>query len=427
MPYRPRRRKFVQIDLLNLSSAQFNDLTSSMRVALIASSLCRAGAEKQFSYMARTLHEAGIDTRVYYLGAGDYYQTVLTDAGIPLHQIFNPGRPLLMLFRLTRELTAFKPHIVLASQFGDLVFAGLAGRACRALVFGGIRSDGFYELRTSGRRSSLMLKLTHGFIANSHRAKDNLVSRGVEAQKIAVVPNVIDLADFDNRSAKPLPGKLDRAAHIPITAVGSLHECKRFDRFLDGLALARQRESALFGIIAGRDLGERPALEQKAKALALSPGHIEFLGECADIPSLLAHSRMLVSCSEYEGFPNVILEAMAARLPVLTTPVGDAARIVNEGVTGYLLEPDNPQCMAERILALMRAPALAAQMGAAGRKHVKENYDVTSLVSRLMSVFSDFAHKYGRKSILSILQRRSPVSSYPTPRVSTHSLPLSVT
>jgi len=171
-----------------------------------------------------------------------------------------------MLFRLTKELSAFKPHIVLASQFGDLIFAGLAGRACRALVFGGVRSDGFYELRTSGRRSSLMLKLTHGLIANSYRAKENLVSRGIEAQKIAVVPNAIDLADFDDRMAKPFP-KLELPDRIPIAAIGSLHECKRFDRFLDGLAYARQREPALLGVIAGRDLGEKPALEQKAKAL----------------------------------------------------------------------------------------------------------------------------------------------------------------
>lgn len=396
-----------------------------MRIALIASSLRLAGAEKQFSYTARTLFDCGIDVRVFYLGAGDHYETVLTDAGVPLRRIYNPGRPFRMLVRLIKELTAFKPQIVLASQFGDLLFAGLAGRMCNALVLGGVRSDGFYELRTSGRRSWLMLKLSHGFIANSHRGKDNLVLLGVQPQKIAVVPNVIDLADFDRRMLRPF----DNSAwsnRIPVTAIGSLQSCKRFDRFLDGLALARQREPSLFGVIAGQDTGEKPALEQKAKALGLLPGHFEFLGECAQIPSLLARSRMLVSCSEYEGFPNVILEAMAARLPVLTTAVGDAARIVTNGVTGYLLEPDAPHDMAERIIQLVRSFAAANKIGEAGRKLVEREYNLAQMAPRLISVFRDIARKYGKESTLTLPEQRTPINAHPTPRVSTNGLPVSV-
>jgi glycosyltransferase involved in cell wall biosynthesis len=368
-----------------------------MRVALIATSLRRAGAEKQFFYAARTLHEAGIDARVYYLGAGDHYQTILANEGIPLRQIFNPHQSFLMLLRLIKELIAFRPHIVLASQFGDLLFAGVAGRVCGALVLGGVRSDGFYELRTAGRRSWLMLKLSHGLIANSDRAKDNLISLGNAAQKIAVVPNVIDLADFDQKMSRPFQNSAwDN--RIPVTAVGSLQYCKRFDRFLDGLALARQREPSLFGVIAGDDLGEKAALERKSDALRLLPDHLQFLGDCAQIPSLLAGSRMLVSCSEYEGFPNVILEAMAARLPVLITPVGDARRIMKDGVAGYLLQPDDPRGMAERIVSLARDPAQAHQMGEAGRKLVERDYNITSLAPRLLSVFSVFAVKH-RKAI----------------------------
>jgi glycosyltransferase involved in cell wall biosynthesis len=373
-----------------------------MRIALIASSLRRAGAEKQFCYTARALTEAGIDAHVFYLGAGDYYQKVLTDAGIPVRQIFHHRGSFLMLLRLMKELATLKPEIVLASQFGDLMFAGLAGRLCRALVLGGVRSDGFYEIRTSGRRSSFMLKLAHGLIANSHRAKENLVSLGIDSRKMAVLPNVIDLADFDRKMAKPFvnPVPVNR---IPITAVGSLQHCKRFDRFIDGLALARRREPSLFGLIAGDDLGERPALEGKAKELCLLPGHIEFLGDCDSVPSLLAHSRFLVSCSEYEGFPNVILEAMAARLPVLATPSGDSARIVKDGTTGFLLEPDDAQGMADRIVYLVQNPALAAQMGEAGRSQVEQDYNITSLAPRLLSIISDFAQQK-RKSITSKAQ-----------------------
>jgi glycosyltransferase involved in cell wall biosynthesis len=380
-----------------------------MRIALIASSLRLAGAEKQCVYMARALCQAGVDIRVFHLGEENYYQPVLTQAGIPVRQIFARGRPLLMLTRLVKELSTFKPHIVQASQFGDLVFATFAGRLCRALVLGGVRSDGFYELRSAGRRAWPLLSLTHGLIANSHRARENLTSKGIDPRKIAVLPNVIDLSDFDSKAAKPLPLR-GTAESIRITAVGSLQRCKRFDRFVAALAWARRQEPALSGLIAGEDVGEKPALERQARALGLFPGHLEFLGACNCIPALLTHSRLLVMCSDYEGFPNVILEAMAARLPVLATPAGDAARIVENGVTGYILKPDDVTGMGEHILGLALNPSLPAQMGEAARRRVEQDYNFNSLAERLLSVFSTFARAQRRAPLLKLLEQRTAVS-----------------
>src|ERR1051326_7806152 len=92
-----------------------------MRIALVASSLRLAGAEKQFVYIARALTEAGAEVQVFYLGPGGYYQAILRRMGIPLSQIFARGRPWRMLFRLIKALRRFRPEVVLASQFGDLI------------------------------------------------------------------------------------------------------------------------------------------------------------------------------------------------------------------------------------------------------------------------------------------------------------------
>lgn len=383
---------------------------SRMRVALIASSLRLAGAEKQFVYMARALQQAGVDVRVFYLGAGDHYFSVLVKMGIPVRQIFKSGRPLLMLAQLLKEAVAFKPHIALASQFGDLIFAIFAAHACGALVLGGVRSDGFYELRTSGRRSWLMLRLCHGLIANSHRAKENLLSTGIDPQKIAVLTNVIDLVDFDYKAAQPI---VLRAAsdRIKVTAIGSLQRSKRFDRFLEGVAWARRHNPTLFGIVAGKDLGEKSSLESRAKGLELLPGHIEFIGECHQIPGLLAHSRVLVLCSEYEGFPNVILEAMAARVPVLATAAGDSPRIVQHGITGYMIQPDDPREMGECILKIVNNSVLATQMGEAARKRIELDYNFNSLAERLLSAFSNFARAQKKGRLLKVMEQKPLVTN----------------
>jgi glycosyltransferase involved in cell wall biosynthesis len=373
-----------------------------MRIALIATSLRLAGAEKQFTYAARTLFKAGIDVRVFNLGEREHYHSVLSDAGVSVQQIFLPNRPWTMLLRLTLELARFKPQIVLASQFGDLAFAIPAGRVCGALVLGGVRSDGFYELRTSGWRKGMFLRGAHGLIANSHRARTNLISRGTKAEKIAVVPNSIDLNEFDRRARLQFPS-CTPAGRLQVTAVGGLQECKRFDRFLEALAQARRVEPALYGVIAGEDLGSGASLERSARDLNLSPRHVAFLGKCEYIPALLSQSRALVLCSDYEGFPNVILEAMAARLPVITTPAGDAARIVEHQTTGFVLQTEDVQGLADAMIKLARQPKLCVRMGEAGRWRSEERYDVASLPERLLSVFGQFARQQQKISLLKLL------------------------
>jgi glycosyltransferase involved in cell wall biosynthesis len=138
---------------------------------------------------------------------------------------------------------------------------------------------------------------------------------------------------------------------------------------------------------------------------------------------------LLVSCSEYEGFPNVILEAMAARLPVLATPAGDAARIIKDQTTGYLLKADDPQGMADCIVRLLRAPELSARMGEAARKEVEEDYNLKSLAPRLLSVFSDFAQKRGKASIVKMLeQKQKPIETrYSVSPMPSKRLPASAT
>ena len=380
-----------------------------LRVAFVASSLRLGGAEKQTVYLARTLFEAGASVRFYYLGGGGYYETVLRETGLPVRQIHIPNQPLRILVKLTRALRRLRPHVVMANQFGDLRYAAIAGRSGKALILGGVRSDGWYELRSHGWLSRLMLRMTHGLVANSQHARQTLVTQGVQPQKLQVLPNVIDLRDFDSRCAQPskFPLPADRVA---VAAVGSLHPCKRFDRFLEALALARRSEPALLGVIAGADYGEKAGLQARADALGLGTQDLRFVGECHDVPALLARSGMLVLTSDYEGFPNVILEAMAARLPVITTPVGDAGLIVEHGKTGFVTAPDDAQGLAAFMVQLAQSPSLRTELGEAGRKRVEQEFNHESLADRLLGIFHHFAARQQRTKLLELLERGVPAT-----------------
>jgi glycosyltransferase involved in cell wall biosynthesis len=192
-------------------------------------------------------------------------------------------------------------------------------------------------------------------------------------------------------------------------AVGSLHPCKRFDLFLEALALARRTEPALAGVIAGADCGAGAALQERAKVLGLRPPDFTFLGECDRVPALLARAGLLVLSSEYEGFPNVILEGMAARLPALTTPAGDARLIVQHGETGYVVEHEDAQGMADFMVRLAQSPSLRLNFGRAGRKRVEQEYNYESLSDRLRLVFRGFASQRGRSRLVQMLDRSLPV------------------
>jgi glycosyltransferase involved in cell wall biosynthesis len=371
---------------------------------MVGSSLRRGGAEKQSVYIARALLESGIDVRFFYLGGGGHYESVLRELKVPVSQIYYPNRSWRILVKLILALRQWQPHVVLIFQFGDMHLGGIAGRFSKALILGGVQSDGWYELRYFGRLSRPLLRLAHGILPNSHGAKQTLASQGLNPQKMDVLANVLDLRDFDDRSRLPfsIPMPPDR---VVAAAVGSLQPCKRFDRFLDAIALARRVEPTLAGVIAGGDLGAKAALLARADALGLGPQDVSFLGECHNVPALLARTAMLVLSSDYEGLPNVILEAMAARLPVITTPAGDAGLIVQHGRTGYVVEPDSIQGMAHSLIRLARSPATRTTFGEAGRQRVEQEYEYELLAERLLGIFHRFADQQQRIALRENVER----------------------
>ena len=93
---------------------------------------------------------------------------------------------------------------------------------------------------------------------------------------------------------------------------------------------------------------------------------------------------------------------MAARLPVITMPVGDAEVIVKDGLTGYVV--NDIQSIADRMVRLAQNRELSTQLGHAGRRRVEQEYNFRSLSGRLLSIFSDFVRQQGRGSLGGISQ-----------------------
>jgi glycosyltransferase involved in cell wall biosynthesis len=376
-----------------------------LRVGFVAGGLGQGGAEKQLVYMAGALLDGGATVAVYSLTRGEHYESALRALGIPVTWIGRHEHPAGRLVALTRELRAFRPHVVHASHFFANLYAACAAPTCRAVGIGSLRNDVVHEVEANGRWGPWLLRLPRGLIANSEAARRRALARGVPAGRVCVVPNVIE-ADPDVTARR-----LDPAPHrngTVVLALARLAATKRLDSFLAAVAKARAEVPSFRAVIAGEG-PERGRLTCQAAALGLLPDGVMFAGHRDDVAAVLAQADMLLLTSEHEGFPNAILEAMAAGLPVVTTPAGDAGTVVEDNGTGYVVPHGDVDAMAARLVTLARSPNLRSRLGEAGRRRVEREFAPGALGRRLLAAYAALAREQRRAAIADLLDgsRRS--------------------
>jgi glycosyltransferase involved in cell wall biosynthesis len=376
-----------------------------LRIALIAGTLGQAGAEKQLVYMARSLRDAGADVRVYSVTKGEFYEADLRALGVEPRWFgrfdnIRFGNILLRLTSLAAQLGPFRPHIVQSTHFFCNMYAGLCARLFGSLAIGAMRNDLDHERHACGRWTRLSLRLPSAIIANSRAALCGVDEFGVDPNSMVVLNNAIDLEDFDRSSGLRSSDSTWDAGGPPVAlAVGRMYPEKRFDRFLAALSAARRISPVVRGVIVGDGPGWSD-LRCRAQDFGLLPDGVLFLGRRNDVPALLGRAAMLVLSSDHEGCPNVVLEAMAARRPVVTTPAGDAGVVIEDGVSGYVVPFEDVEAMAGRMAGLAESPELRRRFGEAGRRRIEKDYAYDGLAERLISAYKAIAEQQGRGELL---------------------------
>ena len=383
------------------ASGHLNGAEKGLRVALVAGTLGRGGAEKQFVYMAQSLAALGVSVRVYSVTHGQPYEEKLRASGVPVYWFGRLRNPVLRIVALTKLLRSYRPHVIQSGHTFTNLYAALAGPWLNAMSLGAQRSDWVNTRKSNGLWAYALMKAPSAVIANSEKALWEFTNRRIlKPEFVRVLPNAIDLGDY---SARQTDQGVSAVAGEPAAIfVARLIAVKRLDRFLRSLSLASRQAPALRGVVVG-DGPERKPMQQVAQDLGLSSSQVTFLGERDDVSALLRKASFLVLSSDREGTPNVILEAMATALPVITTPVGDVAKIVLDGVTGYVVDFDDVQGMAARMVELARSPELCRELGAAGRKRAQEHYGLDGLGDRLLAIYRDIARQQSNHRVLQLL------------------------
>lgn len=363
-----------------------------LKVALLVGTLGQGGAEKQLVYMARALLQAGVDVRVFSLTRGEYYEPDLQSLGLQPQWIGHYSNPATRLLTFMTSLRDFRPHIIQSAHFYANLYVSLISPIYNAVSVGSIRNDVVVEMESNPIWGKPLLKWCGSLIANSHLAVHNAVLQGISPENIYHLPNIIDLEEFDkkNDEKEKVFIKHEFALNIVTVSVGRLVPEKRFDRYIDAFAIAHREEPALLGIIVG-DGPEKANLQEMARQKGLSEEKFIFLGRRDDVPSILRKADIFMLTSDHEGFPNVLLEAMAAMLPVITTPAGDSGKIVQDGLTGNVVHYDDTNELANCLIRLARSKKLRQKMGQAGRERVEQVYGADELTDNILSIYKQIA------------------------------------
>ena len=175
--------------------------------------------------------------------------------------------------------------------------------------------------------------------------------------------------------ARPRPERPVRS----LLAVGRLEPQKGYDVLID--AIAQVPEVRLD--IAGEG-GQRERLEQLIAQHGIGD-RVRLLGQRADVPELLARADAFVHSARWEGFGLVLLEAMAAALPIVATEAGAIPEVV--GDAALLVPPDDPGALAGAIRRLAGDPALAQRLGADGLERLRSHFSPEAMVARTVAVY----------------------------------------
>jgi glycosyltransferase involved in cell wall biosynthesis len=207
---------------------------------------------------------------------------------------------------------------------------------------------------------------------------------GVPARKLVVVHNGIAIPPAVPAAAPALRAQLveGRPDYVVLTPA-RLHEQKGH-AFL--LQAAAQVPNATF-VLAG-DGPLRAELEARAHELGVAERCV-FLGNRTDVTELLAAADLFVLPSLYEGLPVSVLEAMAARRPVVATAIGGTDEAVTHEVTGLLVPPSDPGALASAIRRIQSDPAFAERLAAAGRERVEREFSSLATAGDVMRIYDE--------------------------------------
>jgi glycosyltransferase involved in cell wall biosynthesis len=398
------------------------------KIVVFTHALPPGGAERQWCYLAGELNRMGhnVDFVTQYPLEGDnkHYRPLLASDGVRLTELAqregddtnllaavystlermiggdsaagmeNPfGQQLRDLVELFERL---KPRVVFAQLDSCNLIAATAGlmagvpqivmsfRNYNPTRFSYLANDWFQPLYALLAQSPSVVLTGNSRAANTDYAR----WIGVDESRVKLVPNAID---FDALAARQADSSLDLRRQLGvepttpvILGVFRLNEEKRPLLFVDTFAAVVARVPSARALVAGVGPFEE-AMRKRISELNLHES-LTLLGRREDVPQLMQISSLLLLTSNFEGMPNVVMEAQAMGIPVVAPNVGGVSDCMIDGQTGYLVERESIDGFAMRCIELLEHRDLRRRFGSNGVVHMRHSFSRRAMAERYLEV-----------------------------------------
>jgi glycosyltransferase involved in cell wall biosynthesis len=367
-----------------------------VRLVLAIDHLGSGGAQRQLCEIAYHLHQhRGVHTHVLVYHDVDFFAERLREADVPVTCIrkrakLDPTLPPRMARFFARE----EPDVVHAFMLAPGLWSLLASRLLlhrRPAFVAAERLDRIATNATQGALQRLLYGAADGVTVNAAPVLGDIQRRlGIPRERLFHVPNGIDLAAWDRACADPCPLELEKGV-FHLALVGRLEPQKDHELLIQALARLGPDIVASWRVwLVGAASGEAAYVERIREAVrAHDLGEVvRFVPPLSDLAALVSRLDGLVLPSRYEGFPNVILEAMAARVPSVATRVGEVPYLLDDGRTGFTVPAGDAEALAnalQRLAAL--GPCERRAMGERARAVVEERYTLATVADAYLDVY----------------------------------------
>ncbi len=358
-------------------------------VFLMSNSFETGGSERQFAALAGAL-----DANLFRLHIGciskrgDFLDGLGEVAEFPLGGNLYGLQSLQARARLALHLRRLRISVAHAFDFYTNLTLIPAARVARVpVVIGSQRQLGDLLTSAKSRAQLIMLGWCDCVVSNSRAAANRLISQGIPEGRIVVISNGFPPSAF----APTAPALPRRPGLLRVGMIARMNALSKNHRvFLRAAARLRSKSSEIEFVLVG-DGPLRPELEREATDLGIR-NHVQFLGDRRDIPAILASIDVSVLPTASESLSNVIIESMAAGVPVVASRVGGNSELIAED-RGIMVTAGDEQALAAEIERLLHDSSMRTALSSNAKKFAEEHFTIAKMRQRYEDLYTDLLER----------------------------------
>ncbi|MCM8772865.1 MAG: glycosyltransferase [Candidatus Omnitrophica bacterium] len=362
--------------------------SKKIKICFVIGTLQIGGAEKQLYLLIKNLDKKIFETVLISLRSGrmkEDFKKITKLYILEKKYKFD----LFILFRLIKILKREKPNILHTFMFTSNFWGRIAGIICKIPVI--IASERSLDLWKKWYHlfiDKILLKFTKKIVCNSEEVKNIYLKRlNASIEKVDVIYNGIEIEKYEKDEIEfdDLKKEFGIENEKIVLTGGRLSFEKNLETFLYVSKRVKEEFEEVKFLIVGEG-PERGKLERLIQNLGLEKDII-FTGFRQDLPKLIKISDIIVLISLWEGMPNLILEGMACKKPVICSEYGGGKEIIDDGINGFLVKPKDIEDISKKILFLLQNPEICKSMGEKNYLLVKKNFSVEKMIENYQNFY----------------------------------------